>query len=76
MFIIELEMPRVKCATPKSFKDGCIELVVRNMDSLCTLSTNDLYTIGPEIGSNPFDQLGKLILLILFSSFLSFMKYF
>ncbi len=54
-------MPQVKCITPKTLTDVCIEFVLKNIELWCKQTINDLQIIGPEIGDNPFDQLRKLI---------------
>jgi hypothetical protein len=56
-------MPRVKCNTPKSLVKECVEFIANNFDIWCKQSPSELYEIGPEIGSNPFDQLRKLVIL-------------
>jgi hypothetical protein len=41
----------------------CVEFIANNFDIWCRQSPSELYEIGPEIGSNPFDQLRKLVIL-------------
>ncbi|EFX61714.1 hypothetical protein DAPPUDRAFT_338374 [Daphnia pulex] len=55
-------MPQVKCITPKTLTDVCIEFVLKNIELWCKQTINDLQIIGPEIGDNPFDQLPCVIL--------------
>ncbi|XP_046441381.1 uncharacterized protein LOC124192225 isoform X1 [Daphnia pulex] len=55
-------MPRVKCNTPKSLVKVCVEFIANNFDIWCRQSPIELYEIGPEIGSNPFDQLPCTVL--------------
>ena len=56
-------MPRVKTPkTPPTLRDSCIKFVVENMIFWCKQSTNDLYKMGPELGSNPFDSLRKFLI--------------
>jgi hypothetical protein len=50
-------MPRVKGI--QTLQDKCIEFVVKNIDYWCKQSTNDLFSIGANVGNNPFDQLRK-----------------
>ena len=54
-------MPVVKYIIPKSLRDACIDVVVKNIEFWCNQSINDLFAVGPKLGSNPFDQLRELI---------------
>ena len=50
--------------SPKSLQDLCIDLVAKKMNIWCKHSLSELYHFGPEEGTNPFDCLCKLVVIL------------